>query len=281
MDGGHKSVAIGLGTYSSVRPTTTSTRCATRSRFMDPTKSELHRQRQPPGRHRRGRRPDLPRRDDAQQRHVRRAARASWPSPRRAGPRATQATFAALKRATDRMPPEAAPRRLPRRTAPYALTGVQAGAVEPGARGHARARRRAAGGRRAGARPTSSRRAAVHRPVQRQLDPEPDPRDVPGARLLLQPLPGRAARARGRRADLHAPGHARVPPGPPPLLRRLLRGGADARPPTRRRSSSASRRATPRTSGTATCTGRATPTTASTRSTCGTGARTASSTSVT
>ena len=56
------------------RRTTTSTRCATRKSFMDPTKSELHNSAEPPGRHRRGRRPDLPHRDDAQQRHVRRAA---------------------------------------------------------------------------------------------------------------------------------------------------------------------------------------------------------------
>ena len=84
----------------------------------------------------------------------------------------------------------------------------------------------------------------------------PVPRHVHGARVLLQPLPGRPARARGRRDDLHAPGHARVPPGPPPLLRRLLRGGAgrDDRPG---RDRAALREApTPRTSGTATCTGR-------------------------
>ena len=52
---------------------------------------------------------------------------------------------------------------------------------------------------------------------------------------------GVAARARGRRDDLHAPGRARVPPGPSPLLRRLLRGGALRPRRTRSRSSSASR----------------------------------------
>ena len=146
---------------------------------------------------------------------------------------------------------------------------------QAGARGHA-----------ASAWPTSRRSASSasrtsSRPGCPYIGPynvnsiaEPGARHVPRARLLLQPLPGRAARPRGRRDDLHAPGRARVPPGAPPLLRRLLRGGARARPPTRWRSSSASSAPTPRTSGTATSTGRRTPTTASTRSTCGTGART-------
>ena len=281
MDGGHKSVAVGLGTYNSVKAHHNVHTLRHSRSFMDPSKSELHRSRRPPGRGRRGRGPDLPHRDDAQQRHVRRAAARSWPSPRRAGRRASRRPSPALKRTTDRMSPKLRRAAFHKTAAPYAVTGVTAGAVEPGARGDARALRRPAGGRRARAGRHRDRRAALRRPVQRQLDPEPDPRHVHGARVLLQPLPGRPARARGRRDDLHAPGHARVPPGAPPLLRRLLRGGAerDDRPG---RDRAALREGLRR--------GRvvpppvpdvATPTTACTRSTCGTGARTRCSTSAT
>ena len=116
--------------------------------------------------------------------------------------------------------------------------------------------------------------AAVHLPLQRRLDHEPDPRDVPRPRLLLQPVPRAAAGARGRRAD-HDPPHAvGVPPRPPPELHRLLRAGARRHDRPARDRAAKSRSSSPRTSGTATSTARATPTTASTRSTCGTGART-------
>ena len=116
-------------------------------------------------------------------------------------------------------------------------------------------------------------------PYNVQLDHEPDPRDVPRARLLLQHVPGPAARARGRRAH-HEPPHAvGVPPRPPPELHRLLRAGAGRHHRPARDRGHATRSSSPRTSGTATSTARATPTTASTRSTCGTGAATRCSTS--
>ncbi len=44
-------------------------------------------------------------------------------------------------------------------------------------------------------------------PYNVQLDHEPDPRDVHRARLLLQPVPRQAARARGRGADHDATRH--------------------------------------------------------------------------
>ena len=86
---------------------------------------------------------------------------------------------------------------------------VDAGAV----RRHVGAGRRGRGGPRADARervpPAAGARrgpdrhphhgAAVHLPVQRQLGDEPDPRDVPRARVLLQPLP-RQARSCARAA---------------------------------------------------------------------------------
>ena len=66
----------------------------------------------------------------------------------------------------------------------------------------------------------------VHLSLQRELDHEPDPRDVHGARLPLQHVPRQAAGARGRRGDHDPPDAARVPPGAPPELHRLLRAGA-------------------------------------------------------
>ena len=116
---------------------------------------------------------------------------------------------------------------------------------------------------------------ALHLPVQRELDHEPDPRDVPRARLLLQPVPRASRSVREGGVLIMTPPHAvGVPPGPPPELHRLLRAGAgrDDRPARDR----AELREVVRR-------GRvvppplphvATPTTASTRSTCGTGART-------
>ena len=68
---------------------------------------------------------------------------------------------------------------------------------------------------------------ALHLPLQRQLDPQPDPRGLPRARLLLQPLPGQAAGPRGRRAHHDPPHPVGVQPGPPPELHRLLRAGAE------------------------------------------------------
>ena len=198
---------------------------------MDPPQLRAAPPRQPPGR--RSSRP--PSRSSTSRRRSTTTCTAgrwrSWPSPRRAGRRATRRRS---PRSSAR--PTACPK-LRRavfhsQLAPYAVTGVTAGAVGPVHEVTLERCADAAGGRRPRPGRRRHRRAALHRPVQRQLDPEPGARHVPGARLLLQPLPGRPARARGRRDDLHAPGRARVPPGPPPVLRRLLRGGAgrDDRP---------------------------------------------------
>ena len=139
-----------------------------------------------------------------------------------------QTTFAALEAHDRPDEPEAAPRGLPQAsTAPYAVTGVHRRRGRARARGDARALRR------------RSRRSAS----RGQADivtaglPYVGPYNV---NSILNPVlvmcmglgyffnlyQGVPARARGRRDDLHAPGRARVPPGPPPLLRRLLRGGA-------------------------------------------------------
>ena len=65
-----------------------------------------------------------------------------------------------------------------------------------------------------------------------------------------------------------------------PSLHRLLRGGPGRHHRPDRDGAALRAQASPRTTGTATCTGPATPTTACTRSTCGTGAATPWSTSV-
>ena len=54
-----------------------------------------------------------------------------------------------------------------------------------------------------------------------------------GLGLLLQPLPGQATGARGRRGDHEPPDAVGVRPGPPPELHRLLRTGPQPRRPTR------------------------------------------------
>ena len=75
-------------------------------------------------------------------------------------------------------------------------------------------------------------RAAVRVPVQRELDPEPDPRPLSGPRLPVQHVPEQAVGEAGRRRHHVPPGPVGVPPDPSPELHRLLRRGAarDHRP---------------------------------------------------
>ncbi len=226
---------------------------------------------------RRCRRQGLPDRDQSQHRHLPSAV----PLPR--APRVgvvdsrDRASFIATSASLARTPDRLARSIFHSVRSPYRLTS------RAGRRGRGRARR---------ARPRTSTRQqlvavegqtdiltlglALHLPVQRQLDHEPDPRRLPGARLLLQHVPGPSARARGRRGHHEPPHPVGLPPRPPPELHRLLRAGPgrDDRPGRGRAST---RRPTPPTPGTCTSTAPGTPTTASIRSTCGTGARTPSS----
>jgi hypothetical protein len=130
MDGGHKSVAVGLGTYNSVKANHNVHTLRHSRSFMDASKSELHH-------------------SAARQGEIVEAAvpifhiettlnndmfdgplaflakpEARW-TPR------DQATFAALKRTTDRMSPKLRRAAFHKSTAPYAVTGVTAGAVSP------------------------------------------------------------------------------------------------------------------------------------------------------
>ena len=164
--------------------------------------------------------------------------------------------------------------------APYEVIGVHAGRDRAHAREDPRDELGAVRG--AGRGPGRHRhlRHPVHLAVQRELDPEPAARAGDGARLLLQPLPGHAAREEGRHAHPHAT--------PAPT--------SSTRSTTRATSSSSTgccpRRATRWCSSTKyehefaenptlrpDVPDRATRTTAPTRSSCGTGARTAASTS--
>ena len=94
--------------------------------------------------------------------------------------------------------------------APYGLTGINAGDTEAVhertiADGAPPAARRGAGpDRRAGD------GGALPRPLQRQLDDEPDPRDLHGAGLLLQLLPRPAGRTPRRGGDPLPPARARA-----------------------------------------------------------------------
>ena len=122
-------------------------------------------------------------------------------------------------------------------------------------------------------------RRAVHQPLQRQFDPEPDPGSDDGARVLPQHVPRQAGAEEGRGDD----------PDPPRATTSSITSstratsssstGSSPRRATRWSCTASTRRSSPRTRATSRCTGAATPTTAFTRSTCGTGASTAASTS--
>ena len=277
MDGGHKSVAVGLGTYNSVKAHHNVHALRHSKSFMDPSKSELH--------HSAGRQGEVVEaavpifhiettlNNDMFDGPLSFLAKpeARW-TPRE------QTTFAALKRTTDRMNPKLRRAAFHKSAAPYAVTGVNAGAVEP-------------------VHQVTLEHCALQQAVgvRGQADivtaglPYLGPYNVNSILNpvlvmcmglgyffnLYQGVP--LVREGGVMIFTH-PVDARVPPGPSPVVRRLLRGGAgdDDRPG---RDREALREVLRR--------GRvvpppvpdvATPTTACTRSTCGTGARTRCST---
>jgi hypothetical protein len=130
MDGGHKSVPIGLGTYASLRAHHNVHALRHSRSFMDPSASELHRSA--------GRQGDV--------------VEAALPifhiettlnndmfgdplrflgKPEARWSAREQALFAGIKRSTDRMPAKLRRSVFQRSVAPYAVTGVTAGAVGP------------------------------------------------------------------------------------------------------------------------------------------------------
>ncbi len=130
MDGGHKSVAVGLGTYTSLKAHHTPHALRQSRSFMDPAKSELHRSASRQGDVVESAVPifhiETTLNNDMYGAPLRFLAKpeARW-TPRE------QATFAALKRTTDRMPAKARRNLFHKQYAPYAVTGVTAGAVSP------------------------------------------------------------------------------------------------------------------------------------------------------
>jgi hypothetical protein len=130
MDGGHKSVAVGLGTYASLRAHHTPQALQSSRSFMDPPRSELHR--------------SAARQGDVVEAavpifHIETTlnndmyggALRFLGKPEARWTAREQATFAALKQATDRLPARARRAAFHRNAAPYAVTGVTAGAVAP------------------------------------------------------------------------------------------------------------------------------------------------------
>ncbi len=177
------------------------------------------------------------------------------PSPRRStscrsgsgsGASRTGSAIVATSKALDRTPARLARQIFHSVKAPHRMTSVQAGEVEAVHAADHRQRLGPAGrgGRRSDRHPDHG--AALHQPLQRQLDPQPDPGGLPRPRLLLQPVPGEAAGPRGRGADHDPPHPVGVQSGPPSELHRLLRTGAqrDHRSRSRWPSGSRSRYAT-------------------------------------
>jgi hypothetical protein len=130
MDGGHKSVAVGLGTYRSLKRHHTPDALRNSRSFMDPEKSELHQRASSQGEVVEAAVPifhiETTLNNDMYGGPLRFLAKpeARW-TPRE------QATFAALKRTTDRMPAKLRRDMFHKQYAPYAVTSVNAGAVSP------------------------------------------------------------------------------------------------------------------------------------------------------
>jgi hypothetical protein len=130
MDGGHKSVAVGLGTYKSLKAHHTPHALRQSRSFMDPSRSELHRSASRQGDVVEAAVPifhiETTLNNDMFGGPLRFLAKpeARW-TPRE------QATFAALKRTTDRLPAKTRRTVFHKQYAPYAVTGVTAGAVSP------------------------------------------------------------------------------------------------------------------------------------------------------
>ena len=130
MDGGHKSVPVGLGTYASLRAHHNVHALRHSRSFMDPAASELHRSAGRQGEVVESAVPifhvETTLNNDMFADPLRFLARpeARWTARE-------QALFAGIKRSTDRMPPKLRRSVFQRTVAPYAVTGVTAGAVGP------------------------------------------------------------------------------------------------------------------------------------------------------
>ncbi len=129
MDGGHKSVPVGLGTYNSLRAHHNVRTLRNSRSFMDPEASELH--------HSAGRQGELVEAavptfhiETTLNNDMFAGPLGFLAKPEQRWKATEQAGFAALKRALDGMPLRARRAAFQRTVSPYAMTGVAAGAVE-------------------------------------------------------------------------------------------------------------------------------------------------------
>ena len=236
MDGGHKSVGIGpvrlrvaarapQPARRSASPTATWIRSSSALHRSDRAHRPRHRQ-APQG---------LPHRDRAQQPHVRRARSAFLMKNEDDFTEFDRLKFQAMQvRARRRLPRAAEARDLHARPrAPTSVIGVHAGATEPV---HEKTLE-----------PCCEQYSVPVEgqadilifgipyisPVQRELQPQPAARAGDGARLLLQPVPRRAAGEEGRRHDRHAPVLRRVRSRAPPAATSSSSTGSCPRRATR------------------------------------------------
>ena len=200
MDGGWKSTATGLASYRSLRHHHNPQTMQHSRSFMDQHKSELHKSNWRMGKVLVDcRREGLPDRDDAEQRHVPHAVRLHG----QAGVGVDGAGPGAVRRheqVAEAHAGAAGPQDLHghRGAAPDDL--VQAGEVDAVHKVTTENVYRQQLVEVAGPDRHPDDGHPVHLPVQRQLDHEPDPGDVHGPRVPVQPVPRQAAGARGRRA---------------------------------------------------------------------------------
>ena len=103
----------------------------------------------------------------------------------------------AAKKANDMAPPRVRREFFRRIEAPYKLTGINAGEVEAVHERTLENLHRQQLVEVEGQSDVAGVRAAVPGPVQRELDPEPDPGALPGARVPVQHVPEQAARPQG------------------------------------------------------------------------------------
>jgi hypothetical protein len=130
--------------------------------------------------------------------------------------------FQGMKWALDKLPFAARREIFMRTPAAYELIACTAGACEPV---HDKTLPRASTSTRRGRGPGRHphHRHPLHLAVQRQLEgAQPAARAGDGARLLLPHVPGQAGAARRRRPHHRAPVLGQVRPGPPPELHRVL-----------------------------------------------------------
>ena len=200
MDGGHKSVATGLASYRSLRHHHNARTMPEPRRFMDQHRSELH-----SSNWRMGRliaasgvkifQIETTLNTDTFPEQFRFLQRREWEWTRTRPGRVPGHVQSARRP----LPSASARSIFHSIRAPHKMTSVQAGEVEAV---HARTTENVYAQqlrRRRGPDRHPHHGTALHLPVQRQLDHEPDPGGVPRARVLLQPLPGAAPRARRRR----------------------------------------------------------------------------------